>query len=136
MARQKTILIVEDSAIQRMQVKKALQGAAEYRLLEAQNGGDGFAMARDNPEINLFILDYNMPEMNGFQMLERVRAVTTHTHTPAVMLTTEVHKQFRTEAKKLGVTAWIVKPFLPESLLLVVDKTFKGVSFSRTEFKV
>ena len=77
----------------------------------------GLTMAMTHSEIALFIVDINMPNMNGLEMIEEIRLIGAHQKTPIFVLTTESSSEIANEGKQAGATAWIVKPFKEEPLL-------------------
>ena len=68
------------------------------------------------------IVDVNMPVMNGLEMVAEVRKLPEHAKTPIFMLTTESGTDIAAEGRRVGVTAWIVKPFKPAILLKGIEK--------------
>ncbi|WP_037573215.1 response regulator [Spirochaeta cellobiosiphila] len=111
------IMCVDDSPSIRILVKKALDGQG-YGLVEAENGLD--AMDKLSTDISLFIVDINMPKMNGFEFVENLKQKPDYGQKPVVFLTTESSDDKKAKGKSLGVRGWIVKPFEPESLQKVV----------------
>ncbi|MHC4886492.1 MAG: response regulator, partial [Planctomycetota bacterium] len=67
-----------------------------------------------NPDVNIILTDWNMPNMNGLEFLTKVRE--TNKEIPIVMVTTEAEKQNVVTAIKAGANNYIVKPFTPEVL--------------------
>lgn len=116
----KSILIVDDSKTMRDMVAYTLTGAG-FDVKEAADGQQAVdALTSMRP--NLIITDLNMPVMDGFGLIEHVRASATHKYTPILMLTTESDPQKKERGKAAGATGWIVKPFNPEKLVQVVNK--------------
>lgn len=115
----KKILIVDDSATMRMQVKFTLTKDG-FDVVEAEDGVAGLAMSDANPDIAGIISDINMPNMNGFDFLKNLRAK--GVQVPVVMLTTEGSTDLIDKAKSLGAKGWITKPFKPETLSAAVKK--------------
>jgi len=68
------------------------------------------------------ICDVNMPNMNGLQMLEAVKADPANVALPVFMLTTESKADLLQQAKRCGAKGWIVKPFKPDQLVAAVRK--------------
>ncbi len=112
----KTILVVDDSGIIREQLSHTLRFHG-YTVILADNGGQGLTMAMSHPEIDLFIVDINMPNMNGLEMIEEIRMIPNHKDTAIFVLTTESSSEVANEGREAGATAWIVKPFKEEPLL-------------------
>ena len=109
-----TILVVDDSGIIREQLSHTLRYHG-YKVLTADNGGMGLTMAMTHSEIDLFIVDINMPNMNG---LDFVREVTGKLDSPPpiVMITTEGSEEVISEAMSRGANGYLKKPFTPEKI--------------------
>ena len=113
------ILIVDDSTVVRTVVKQALTMAGYTDLLEAVDGVDALAVAKaQGSSIGLYVLDVNMPNMDGITLVGELRRL--DTRSPIIMLTTETDKAKMVKAKELGATGWIVKPFDAEKFIGVV----------------
>jgi len=69
-----------------------------------------------HPDIDMLITDWNMPEMNGLELVKKVRADERFKDTPIIMVTTEGGKAEVITALKAGVNNYIVKPFTPQVL--------------------
>ncbi len=118
------ILIVDDSDIGREVIKKSLMMNGYTELEEAENGAAGLEKAKAHQgNIKLYLLDINMPVMNGLELLEAIRAF--DKSTPVVMLTTETDKAKMAKAKEMGATGWIIKPFDGEKLTNVIKIVMK-----------
>jgi two-component system chemotaxis response regulator CheY len=113
------ILVVDDSKAIRNIIKTAL--IDDYEIVEAENGEDAFEKANSNG-ISLFLLDLNMPVMDGISLVRILRKKTEYQKTPIIMLTTEARDEKKQEGKAAGATGWIVKPCNPEKLLSVIKK--------------
>jgi len=110
----KLILTVDDSASMRMLLRATLvkQG---YRIEAANDGVHGFdRMHEVDPD--LLITDINMPNMDGFELIEAVRAVPQFRGTPILVLSTEFSDEKKGRARSAGATGWITKPFEAEKL--------------------
>ena len=116
----KTILVVDDSVTVRQQMRIFFTDKG-YDVIEAADGALGLEQARENP-VDLMIVDFNMPNMNGLEMIEEVRKLPTHPKTPIFVLTTASSRTLAARGKTVGATAWIVKPFKPEIVLQGVKK--------------
>jgi two-component system chemotaxis response regulator CheY len=115
-----TILIVDDSVTVRQQVGLALTQAG-YRVVEAQDGRDALLIL-ERGGISMIICDVNMPRMNGFEMLERLKLHPRHATIPVVMLTSERRPDLVERAKKAGASGWITKPFNAELLMAAMAR--------------
>jgi len=116
----KKILIVDDASLIRNITAKAVTEAG-YEAVVANNGQEGLELVREGG-IDFIFSDINMPIMSGLEMVSKVREIDSCRFVPIVMLTTESKKELQDEAKKLGVKAWLVKPFNKEKFLLVLHK--------------
>ncbi len=120
------ILIVDDSVSMRQMTSIILKNAG-YTVEQATNGEEGLSKISD--DISLIITDYNMPGMNGVELIRQIRAGTTNKAVPILMLTTESEEKKKTEGREAGATAWLTKPFDKEELLKVIKKVTGGASF-------
>ncbi|MDH5179584.1 MAG: response regulator [Gammaproteobacteria bacterium] len=116
----KTILIVDDSDSLREVVGIALKGAG-YEVIEGADGQEGLNQL-DGKKIHLIISDVNMPNMNGIDMVKKIKEMPEYKFTPIIMLTTESGEDMKDQGRSAGVKAWMVKPFKPEQMLDAVSK--------------
>lgn len=116
----KTILTVDDSTSVRQMVSFTLKEAG-YDVIEACDGKDAINKL-GSKSVNLIITDLNMPNMDGIELIKKVRLMPALKFVPIVMLTTESQAEKKMEGKQAGATGWIVKPFKQEQLLAVVKK--------------
>ncbi len=116
----KTIMTVDDSASVRQMVSFTLREAG-YQVIEAVDGKDALSKLNGS-SINMVITDLNMPNMDGIELITKLRATPACKFVPIVMLTTESQPQKKQEGKVAGATGWIVKPFKPDQLLAVIKK--------------
>ncbi len=117
----KKALAIDDSATMRNLVKMTLE-AEGFSVDTAENGQEALEKARKE-KYDLIISDINMPVMNGLEFLREFRTI--NRITPVLMLTTETEASKKEEAKRLGATGWIVKPFKPEDLIKVVKRVVR-----------
>jgi two-component system chemotaxis response regulator CheY len=90
-------------------------------VLQAVDGEDGLdVLGRER--VDLVITDINMPKMDGYEVIRRVRADPAYRTLPVLVLTTEGEADKRAIAKEAGATGWMVKPFDPERLVQTVLK--------------
>lgn len=116
----KKIMIVDDSATIRNVLKNSL--ISEFEVCEADDGINALNSISSAGVVSLFILDVNMPNMDGLTLLVNIRKIPEYAKTPILMLTTETKYEFRSQAKAAGANGWIVKPCESEKLLDVVRK--------------
>ena len=121
----KSILIIDDSESIRELVGSTLEEAG-YEVKRGVNGEDGLNCLREMDEnVKLIITDLNMPVMDGIQLIKEVRKKGQYKYLPIIVLTTETQTTKKKEAKDVGATGWIVKPFEKERLLGVIKKVIR-----------
>ena len=115
-------MCVDDMPLRRRLGKQnlVLQG---FEVIEAEHGQDG--IDKLSADIALFLVDVNMPVMNGFDFVKSLKAKGDYSAKPVVFLTTESGVDKKSVGKELGVNGWIVKPFEPESLIKIVTMLAK-----------
>ena len=110
------ILVVDDSSTMRRIIKNTL-GRLNYKdILEAEHGIEAWAIMEENRDLGMLITDWNMPEMNGLELVKKVRGSGSFNDLPIIMVTTEGGKTEVITALKAGVNNYIVKPFTPQVL--------------------
>lgn len=119
----KSILIVDDSASMRQLVAFALEDAG-YEVTQAVDGEDAISKASES-RAEMVITDLNMPNIDGIELIRKLREKNEYRFTPIVMLTTESQETKKQEGRQAGASGWIVKPFTPEQLIGVVKKFVK-----------
>lgn len=117
----KKVMIVDDSRTIRQQVSFTLSKSG-FEVLEAEDGVDGLSKLKANPDVAMVISDVNMPNMDGLQMVEGIKADAAINKIPVLMLTTEGASDLIARAKAAGAKGWIVKPFKPDQLIAAVSK--------------
>ena len=115
------ILTVDDSHSMRALLKMTLCGNG-YEVVEAEDGVAALDWLENN-EVDLIITDINMPRLDGFGLIERLRGEQRrHVARPILVLTTESSEEKKARARSAGATGWIVKPFDPEKLVAAVRR--------------
>jgi two-component system chemotaxis response regulator CheY len=115
------VLVVDDSPTMRRMVMTSLKALGGVKFSEAGSGLEALerlALAR----VDLMILDLNMPEMHGIEVLQFVRAHKTYRNLPVVILTTRGDEASRAEATASGATDYLTKPFQAKELLAYARK--------------
>ena len=107
---QETILIVDDSALNRMVLIEIL-GKENYTFLEAENGQQAVELLDCHPEVDLLLLDITMPEIDGFGVLEIMNQYHWIEETPVIMISAEDAYSFIERAYDLGASDYITRPF-------------------------
>ena len=109
MDKRQKILIVDDSELNRDILKEIL--GETYNYLEAENGNQAIQMIGENIGIDLMLLDINMPQMNGFEVLEIMKESQCINETPVIMISSEADVDTMRKAYELGITDYITRPF-------------------------
>lgn len=116
------VLTVDDASTMRKMIALTLK-AAGYEVIEAPDGPEALDLI-SKMDVDMMILDVNMPKMNGIEVVRKIRNDQRHCRTPIIMLTTETQDKVRNEAKLAGATGWINKPFKQDHLVGAVGKVF------------
>lgn len=113
------ILIVDDSSAMRSFIRAALEESDDVEIQEAENG---FAALKVLPRGNfqLVLVDLNMPDINGLELISFMRKSQKYKETPLLIVSTESSYQIRERGMALGADAYLVKPFTIEELKTAV----------------
>jgi two-component system chemotaxis response regulator CheY len=120
------ILLVDDSATIRKMVRASLRGLDEADFVEAGSGLEAIEQIALGP-VALIILDLNMPDMHGVDVLKFVRGHQGCRDVPVVVLTTRGDESSRETAMAAGATQYLTKPFAPQVLLSTARDLLAGV---------
>lgn len=121
----KYILIVDDSEVVLNIVSQTLKSNNYNDILTAKDGVEALEILKKNDwQISLYVLDVNMPNMDGLTLLQEIRE--NDKITPIIMLTTETDKDKIMNARKIGATGWIIKPFEADKFIKIVDMYLKN----------
>ncbi len=115
------ILVVDDEENIVFLIKRILEMEG-YEVLCAYNGKDALAILKDNPDINLLITDYMMPEFDGLEVLRFIRTSKELKDMKVIFLTVSDFQDTIDEALKLGIDDYITKPFDVHEILISVSK--------------
>ena len=121
MEEEKRVLVVDDSASVRWQLRQALE-AEGFFVMEAENGERALEVLEQPAPVHIMIVDVNMPVMNGYEMIRKARAMRKYVDTPIFVLTTESGPQAIKEGKGARATVWIIKPVKPHLLVAGMRK--------------
>ena len=112
---EKRILFVEDSPTMRRIIENSLKKLGVKEITDAENGVDALEKIQKQ-DFDMILTDWNMPEMNGKELVEHVRKIDKYKTIPILMITTRGMQEDVVTAIKTGVNGYIVKPFTPEIL--------------------
>ncbi|MDJ0977116.1 MAG: response regulator [Erythrobacter sp.] len=108
------MLTVDDSASMRALLRSALASRG-FQVEQCEDGQEALEWLAEN-EVDVIITDINMPRLDGFGLIEKLRGSTLHADRPILVLTTESSDEKKRRARNAGATGWIVKPFDAEKL--------------------
>lgn len=98
----------------------------QYPLVYALDGRQALERLREHQDIDLVLLDINMPNMNGLEFLEQVRADGAHKDLAVIIISTEGREQDTQRGLEAGASAYIKKPFHSEDILEKISQLEKG----------
>jgi len=114
------ILVIDDAATVRMYHRKMLSDAG-WQVDEAVNGIEALEKVMNRPQdeaFDLFVVDINMPKMDGYTFVRELRRLPQVPPAPVLMVSTESQTQDATAARDAGANAYLVKPVKPAELAL------------------
>ena len=106
---QVSVLTVDDSASMRALLRTALTSSG-FKVEQAEDGQEALEWLETN-EVDVVLTDINMPRLDGFGLIEKLRESALHADRPILVMTTESSDEKKAQAKNAGATGWIVKPF-------------------------
>ncbi|MFO7862692.1 MAG: response regulator [Salinivirgaceae bacterium] len=120
----KKVIVVDDFENTRWIVQQILQKEPELDVLGAENGVEALKYFNGEP-VDLLITDLNMPQMDGIELVAKVRAMDKYRFIPIIMLTTERNPEKKQKALDIKVTTWIQKPFEQGQFRKIVRKALR-----------
>lgn len=116
-------MIVDDSATMRKIIARTLRQAGVQidATLEAANGIEAMEHIANNPDIDLVLSDVNMPDMDGIDLVRRLRRLKSAEQLSIIMISAEGGDARRSAAMKEGADGYITKPFTPETMLSALE---------------
>jgi two-component system chemotaxis response regulator CheY len=117
------VLVVDDSKLLHRMFEMMLR---QYPLVHAYDGREGLVRLSENADIDLVLLDVNMPHMNGIEVLSAMKADPRFASIPVVLITTEGSEEQTDRGLALGASEYVKKPFRNEELLAVVQRLTAG----------
>jgi two-component system chemotaxis sensor kinase CheA len=116
------VLVVDDQFSAR-ELQRSILEAAGYRVEVARDGREALRRIGENPDLDLVLTDVQMPEMDGFELLEAIRADEEHASLPVVVVTTLGDESSRRRGAEAGADAYIIKnEFDQEALLETIER--------------
>jgi two-component system chemotaxis response regulator CheY len=126
-ASQIKVMVVDDQASMRAMIRRSLQDLGFRDVRDKGDAAEALAAVRAD-RVHLIISDFNMPDMDGLQLLEAVRTDPVIGKTGFIMLTGSSDREIVQKAAALGVNNYLVKPFAPASLKDKIERVFGALS--------
>jgi two-component system chemotaxis response regulator CheY len=123
----KKVLVVDDSALIH-QMYRLVMSRYNCPIADAMNGQEALDILAVQHDIDLILLDINMPVMNGVQFLEKASVLGIVRRIPVIVISTEGKEDDTIRGLKLGARGYLKKPFHPAELHDMIDKIFKQPS--------
>lgn len=117
------ILVIDDEPYIGRIIQLKLE-SSPYAVDVYQDGAAALESLRTDEPVDLILLDIMMPQMNGFEVLARLREIPHRRATPVIMLTGKGQSADREQAASLGARDFLTKPFSPKKLLERIDEIF------------
>jgi two-component system chemotaxis response regulator CheY len=113
------ILVVDDSKLLHKMYDVLL---SSYPLVHAMDGREALARLAEHADVELVLLDINMPNMNGLEVLARLKAEPVYRHVPVVIVSTEGKEEDTVRALRAGAVAYIKKPFRLDQVMDIIRR--------------
>jgi len=117
----KKVLVVDDSALIHQMFKMAL---SRYKctMISAKNGKEALGLLPQHPDLDLILLDINMPIMGGLEFLRNIKGLAGYSHIPIIIQSTEGKEEDTKRGMELGAAAYVTKPIQTAALHALVEK--------------
>ncbi len=124
----RTVLVVEDSENSAIMMEMALFGIPGLSLLMAGSGQEALRILRNGSSIRAIVTDLNMPRMDGFEMIRRIREDRTLSGTPIIVVSADTDPATPERVAELGVSAFFSKPYSPAQVRRTVERLLDATS--------
>ena len=120
----KRVLVVDDHVPTRALIRTILEAekTEQFEVFEAGTGTECLKSADKEGPFDLILLDVNLPDINGLEIIKYVRGSPQYVNTPLIIISTEGHERDRERGLALGASEYLVKPFAPEALVAAVRR--------------
>lgn len=117
----KKVLVVDDSSLIHQMYRLVLK-KYDCQFVDAMNGQEALDILAQQSDVDLILLDINMPVMNGLQFLEKAAPLRIPARIPIIVITTEGKEEDTLRGLKLGARGYLKKPFNPVDLHTMIDR--------------
>jgi len=117
------VMIVDDSSTMRRILKNCLTKLNFETIVEAGDGLEAQLVLEQNKDVALALVDWNMPNMTGYELLQVIKANDDYKNIKVIMVTTESEKTNVVMAIKAGASNYVIKPFTPEIIAEKISAT-------------
>ncbi|MDH4164160.1 MAG: response regulator [Nitrospirota bacterium] len=123
----KKVLVVDDSALIHQMYKMVLM---RYRckVVDALNGQEALDKLEQNADVDLMLVDINMPLMNGLEFIQKVKALGKFDKIPIIIVSTEGKEEDTERGLAIGANGYVKKPFQPSDLHALIAKLFESAT--------
>ena len=120
------VMVIDDSGVmRRIHINVLKDQKIEADILEAEDGKRALELAQVN-HVDLFLVDWNMPKLDGLELVKTLRLMDEYAETPIIMITSEAARYNVVEAIQAGVTNYIVKPIKGKLIWEKIGKYFEA----------
>lgn len=120
----KTVLVVDDFENTLNVIKYTLEDSG-FKVITSNNGQDALKLLKQNIKPNIIITDLNMPKMDGFELIENIRKISSLDGIPIFILTTEFNFKKKLKARELNITGWIQKPYNSNDFIRIISNVLE-----------
>ena len=110
------VLVIDDSKAIRLILAQILQDIG-YHVIDAADGLEALKLLKEQEKVDLILVDWNMPKMNGFEFVLEVRKDPAYDDTRLMMVTTETEMGQVVKALEAGANEYVMKPFTRETIV-------------------
>jgi two-component system chemotaxis response regulator CheY len=119
----KKILVIDDSALIHQMYRMVLS-RYKCQIVTAQNGREGLDKLAKNPDVDLILVDINMPIMGGLEFIKNAMADEKYRNIPMVIVSTEGKEEDTQRGLAMGAKAYVKKPFQPSAVHSLIEQIF------------
>jgi len=125
-----SFLVIDDSKLLHQMYRVIFsQGTLKGSTVHyATNGREGYGLLAAHPDLTLVLLDLNMPEMNGLELLARRQLERLHPHVPIALVTTEGSEEDEARGRAMGAWDYLRKPFQPTDIERLAERARSHVA--------